>query len=195
MLRKRISGCFWRRSRGDDGNRDGKRNRSRSLSSEFQFTELGRRVGEFVSQHPHVEIVRFKSAIMALQRRLAGQDRELYHLAEANGRAKAEQDAQLEGLRGVIDEVAKKQLHEHKKVLGLQEAMGEMRSQISQTDEAVEQRIGPLEQAALELAETKIRTSQVESDVAGLRATMADNSAKVEDVRREVVGLRAQFSD
>jgi hypothetical protein len=79
-----------------------------SLSSEFQFTELGRWVGEFVSQHPHVEIVRFKSEITALQRRLAGQDWELYHLAEANGRTKVEQDAQLEGLRGAIDEVAKK---------------------------------------------------------------------------------------
>jgi hypothetical protein len=127
---------------------------------------------------------------------MAGQDRELYHLAEANGRAKEEQDAQLEVLwGGAIDKVAKKQLHECKKVLRLQEAMGEMRSQISQTDEAVEQRIGPLEQAALELAETKIRTSQVESDVAGLRAAMADNSTKVEEVRREVVGLRVQFSD
>jgi chromosome segregation ATPase len=166
-----------------------------SLSSEFQFTELGGRVGEFVSQHPHVEIVRFKSAITAMQRGLAGQDRELYHLAEARGQAKAEQDAQLEGLRGAIDKVAKKQLHEHKKVSGLQEAMGEMRGQISQTDKAVEQRIGPLEQAALELAETKIRTSQVESDVAGLRTAMDDNSAKVEEVRLEVVGLRAQLSD
>jgi hypothetical protein len=29
-----------------------------SLSSEFQFVELGRQVGEFVSQHRHVEIVR-----------------------------------------------------------------------------------------------------------------------------------------
>jgi chromosome segregation ATPase len=166
-----------------------------SLSSELQFTELGRRVGKFVLQHPHVEIVRFKSAITALQRRLAGQDRELYHLAEATGRAKVEQDAQLEGLREAIDEVAKKQLHERKKVSGLQEAMGEMRSQISQTDEVVEQRIGPLEQAALELAETKIRTSQVESGVADLRAAMADNSAKVEEVLREVVGLRVQFFD
>jgi lipase chaperone LimK len=73
--------------------------------------------------------------------------------------------------------------------------MAKMRSQISQTDEAVEQRIGSLEQAAPELVETKIRTSQVESDVAGLRAAMTDNSAKVEEVRREVVSLRAQFSD
>jgi hypothetical protein len=36
---------------------------------------------------------------------------------------------------------------------------------------------------------------QVESDVAGLRAAMADNSAKVKEVRREVVSLRMQFSD
>jgi hypothetical protein len=70
-----------------------------------------------------------------------------------------------------------------------------MQSQISQTDEAVEQRIVPLEQAVLELAETEIRTSQVESDVAGLRTAITDNSAKVEEVRREVVGLRVQFSD
>jgi hypothetical protein len=42
-----------------------------SLSSEFQFVELGRRGGEFVSQHLHVEVVRLTSD---LQRRLAGND-------------------------------------------------------------------------------------------------------------------------
>jgi hypothetical protein len=42
-----------------------------------------------------------------MRRRMAGQDRELCQLAEANGRARAEQDSQLEGLRGAMDEVAK----------------------------------------------------------------------------------------
>jgi hypothetical protein len=44
----------------------------KSLTVEFQFIELGWRVGEFVSQHPYVEVVRLKSAITDLQRRLAG---------------------------------------------------------------------------------------------------------------------------
>jgi hypothetical protein len=59
----------------------------------------------------------------------------------------------------------------------------------------VERHVGPLEQAALGLAEAKDRTSRVESDVTSLRAAMADNSEKVEEVRPEVAGLKAQFSD
>jgi chromosome segregation ATPase len=163
-----------------------------SLTKEFQFVELGRQVSEFVSQHPHVEVVRLKSEIADLRRRLAGQDRELCQLAEANA---AEQNSQLEGQRGAIDEVAKKQQHEREKVSGLQEATGEVRRQMNQTEEAVEQRVGPLEPTTLGLAEVKDRTSRVESDVAGLRVTMADNSAKVEEVQREVAGLKAQLSD
>jgi hypothetical protein len=80
-----------------------------SLSTEFQFVELGRQVADFVSQHPHVEVVRLKSAILDLQRQLAGQNRELCQLTGANDRARADRDSQLEGLRGAIDEVAKKQ--------------------------------------------------------------------------------------
>jgi hypothetical protein len=74
----------------------------------------------------------------------------------------------------VIDEVAKEQRHERKKVSGLQDAMGKVRRQTegvmiksSEPEEAVERRIGPLERAAFGLAETKDRTSQVESYVAG----------------------------
>jgi chromosome segregation ATPase len=166
-----------------------------SLTKEFQFAELGRQVAEFLPQHPHVDVIRLKSAVADLERHLARQDRELCQLAEANGWATAEQDSQLEGVRRAIDEVAKKQRHERKKVSGLQEAMGEVRRQMNQTEEAVERRVGPLEQAALELAEAKDRTSRVESDVTSLRAAMADNSEKVEEVRREVAGLNAQLSD
>jgi myosin heavy subunit len=75
--------------------------------------------------------------------------------------------------------------------------MGEVLPQIeglaiklSQSEEALEPRVGPLERA-----ETKDRTSRVESVAAGLRAAMADCRAKVEDVRREVAGLKAQLSD
>jgi hypothetical protein len=95
-----------------------------SLSRQFQFVEVGPRIGEFVSQHPHVEVVRPQSAISNLQRPLAGQNRELCRLAEANGRARAERDSQLGILRSAIDEVAKKQRHEREKVSGLREAMG-----------------------------------------------------------------------
>jgi hypothetical protein len=73
-----------------------------SLSTEFQFVELGRQVGEFVLQHPHVEVVRLKSAILDLQKPLAGQNRERCQLAEATERARAERDSQLEGLRGAM---------------------------------------------------------------------------------------------
>jgi hypothetical protein len=63
-------------------------------------------------QHHHVEVVRLKSALMDLQRRLAGHDRELSLLAEANGRsvgrALAEEDSQLEGPRGAMGDVTKK---------------------------------------------------------------------------------------
>jgi hypothetical protein len=55
--------------------------------------------------------------------------------------------------------------------------------QVSRTKDPVERRVGRLEQAALGLAETKDRTSLVESGVAGLRAEMADGSAKVEQVQ------------
>jgi hypothetical protein len=39
-----------------------------SLSTEFQF--IGRRVAEFPSQHPHVEVIRLKLAIVDLQRQM-----------------------------------------------------------------------------------------------------------------------------
>jgi cell division protein FtsB len=58
----------------------------------------------------------------------------------------------------------------------------------------VEVFVAPRERAALGLAETKDRTSRVESDVAGLRAAMADVSAKVKEVRREVADLKAHLS-
>jgi hypothetical protein len=45
-----------------------------SLSREFQFVELGRQVGEFVSQHTHVEVAWLQSAMSDLQRQLAGQN-------------------------------------------------------------------------------------------------------------------------
>jgi hypothetical protein len=45
------------------------------------------------------------------------------------------------------------------------------------------------------LAETKDRTSRVESDVAGLRIAMTDGSAKIEEVWREVAGLKVRLRD
>jgi chromosome segregation ATPase len=118
----------------------------------------------------------------------------LCQFAEVNGHTKAEYDAQFEGLRGAIDKVATKQFYEREKVLGLQEAMREVRHQINQINEVVERRIEPLEQTAFGLAETKDRTSRVESDVTGLRVAMGDRGTKVEEVRREVAGLKAQLS-
>jgi hypothetical protein len=56
-----------------------------SLTKEFQFVELGRQVAEFILQHPHIDVIPLKSAIADLWRRLAGQDRELCLLTEANG--------------------------------------------------------------------------------------------------------------
>jgi chromosome segregation ATPase len=138
----------------------------------------------------------FPAAILDLQRQLAGQNRGLCQLAEANGRARADRDSQLEGLPRAIDEVAKKQRHER------DEAVGKVWRQIecvaiklSETEDAVGPRVGPMERAVLELADTKDRTSRVESDVAGLRAAIADKSAKLEEVRQEVAGLKAELSD
>jgi chromosome segregation ATPase len=107
------------------------------------------------------------------------------------------------GVYGKIDHVLnrsdhralKKQQHEREKVSGLQEAVGEVRRQMNDTEEAAERPVRPLEQAVLGLAEAKDRTSRVESDLAGLRAAMADDSEKVEEVRREVAGVKAQLSD
>jgi chromosome segregation ATPase len=65
----------------------------------------------------------------------------------------------------------------------LEQALTGLTLKLSQTEEAVERLVGPLEQAVMGLAEMKYRTSQVESDVASLRTTMADGSAKVEEVR------------
>jgi regulator of replication initiation timing len=155
-----------------------------SLSSEFQFVELGRRVEEFISQHHHVEVVRLKSAIVDLQRRLAGHDREFCQLVEANRRARAEQNAQLECLRRGIEEVAKKQQDECRKVSRLQKAVGEVPPQMNE-----------IEKVALGLVQTEGRISRVESNIGGLRAAMADGGAKVEEIRREVAGLKAQLSD
>jgi hypothetical protein len=42
-----------------------------SLTKEFQFVELGRHVSEFLSQHPHVDVIRLKSAMSDVQRRLS----------------------------------------------------------------------------------------------------------------------------
>jgi septation ring formation regulator EzrA len=113
------------------------------------------------------------------------QDRELCQLAEANGRATAEQDSRLEGLWGAIDEVARKQRHEHKKVSGLQQEMEEVRHQTSQSEETMEQPIGTLTPTALGLAEAKDRTSRVKSDVASLRAVMEDGTEKVADLKTQ----------
>jgi hypothetical protein len=60
----------------------------KSLSSEFQF----------------VKLIRLPSAMSGLPRQLARQNRELGQLAEANGRARAERDSQLEALRGAISD-------------------------------------------------------------------------------------------
>jgi hypothetical protein len=54
---------------------------------------------------------------------------------------------------------------------------------LNQTEEAVEQRVRPLGQTVMGLVETKDRTYRVESDVAGLRAVMADGNAKAEYFR------------
>jgi hypothetical protein len=60
----------------------------KSFSREFQFVELGRQVGEFVSQQSQVEVVRLQSAILDLQKQLAGQNQELCQFTEAPWRAR-----------------------------------------------------------------------------------------------------------
>jgi hypothetical protein len=72
----------------------------------------------------------------------------------------------------------------------LERELAKLMVRFCQAEKAVEQRVGPLG-----LVETSGHTSRIESDVAGLRAGIADDSVKVEEVRREVAGLKAQFSD
>jgi hypothetical protein len=55
-----------------------------SLSTEFQFIGLGRQVAEFLSQHPHSEIIRLKPAVVDLQRQLLWRVREICESAKAN---------------------------------------------------------------------------------------------------------------
>ena len=62
---------------------------------------------------------------------------------------------------------------------------------LSETEEAVERRIGPLERAARRPAEAKDGTSEVESELAGLQEAVGDGRAEVE----EVAGLKPQLSD
>jgi uncharacterized caspase-like protein len=124
-----------------------------SVIKQFQFVELGRQVAEFLSQHPHIDVIPLKSANTEAAGG-AGSGALPAYRGEW-----AEQNSQLEGLRGAIDEVAKKQRHEREKVSELREAMGEVRRLMNQTEEDVER-------AALGLAETMNRTSRIESDVA-----------------------------
>jgi hypothetical protein len=95
-LRKGISGCFLAAIEGAT-TEIGMENAIdlESLSSEFQFAQLGRQVAGFISQHPHARVIPLKSAIAGLRRRLARQNRDLCRVAEANGRAMAEQDGSL----------------------------------------------------------------------------------------------------
>jgi hypothetical protein len=122
---------------------------------------------------------------------VARQERELCQFAEVNG-------WQVQGLREAIDDVAKRQRQDRTMVFGLKKAIGEVwrliecvRKQLSEPGDAVEPRVGPLEQTAFGLAEAK---DWVESDVAGLGPAMADGRVKVEEVRREVASLKAQPS-
>jgi uncharacterized coiled-coil DUF342 family protein len=163
-----------------------------SLNTEFQFVGLGRQVRESVSPHPHIEVVRLQSAVSGLHRQLAGQNRELCQLAEANGRARADRDSQLEGLRTAIDKVAKTQQQEPQKVAGRQEVPPQIdgiTTMLIEIEETVWRRVGPLDRA-----EAKDLASRVESEVADLRA-MADGSSRIEEVRREAAGLKAELSD
>jgi hypothetical protein len=93
--------------------------------------------------------------------------------------------------RKATDKVPKKRQHDggEMKVLKPQELMKGVLNEIegvninlSETEAAVERWVGLLELAASALAETMNWTSQVESDVVGLRAAMADGSAKVEEI-------------
>jgi hypothetical protein len=89
--------------------------------------------------------------------------------------------------------VAKKQQHNgwKVKILRLHELAGEVLGPIervsinlSETGKVVESWVGLLEWPALKVAERKDWTSRAESDVMGLRAAMADGSAKIEGVQR-----------
>jgi hypothetical protein len=159
-----------------------------SLSREFQYVEVARHVGEFLLQPPHVEVIRLQSAISDLQRQLAGQNREVCQLAEANGRI-GTRSLRVCGERSTKSRTSSDTRARRSRGWrrGWRQIEGGM-IKLSGTEEAVER-------AALGLAETKDQTSRVESDVAGLRAAMVDGGARVEEVRQKNARLKAELSD
>jgi hypothetical protein len=122
-----------------------------SLSKEFEFVDLGRRVAEFVSQHPSVEVARLKWAIANLQKQVAEQNRQLCLLSVIPERSRSEQDSQV---REAIDAVKREQRHGRKRISDLQE---EVRRQIdgvvimfTQSDEVLKRRVRQLERRLAE---------------------------------------------
>jgi hypothetical protein len=157
-----------------------------ALCKEFIFTESGRTIAAFLTQqdagHSDVVITELRAAIA---------EQKLQHerdictvepqLAPLGGAGALQRD--VEAVKSLIGALQRLDTRQNRAIQQLMSGMRRLEVFV------IRQRAG------LGLAKTKDRASRVESDVAGLRAAMADNSAKVEEVRWEVAGLRAQLFD
>jgi chromosome segregation ATPase len=137
--------------------------------------ENGRQVLAAAEMRRSEEQLREEVGRLKLQVEVLEQDNQ--RLSEANERAKPDIGTAL------TEQTAKVK----QDLTNLERELTRLTMKLGQTEEAVEWHVGALEQAVMGLAETKDRTSRVESDVASLRTMMADGSAKVEEAWREDV--------
>jgi uncharacterized protein YukE len=151
-----------------------------SLSTEFQFIKLGQRVGEFVSQHPHVEDVRLRSAISDLQQQLAGQNRELCQLTEAMVEVRRQIEGVAIKLNQTEDSVERRVGPLKRAALGLAETKDRM--------SRVESDVAGLRAAT---ADGSAKLADVRQEVAGLRAQFSDRCPKV---NRDMANLQQELA-
>jgi hypothetical protein len=151
-----------------------------SLSWEFQFLELGRQVGEFLSQHPHVEVVRLKSAILDLQKQIAGQDRELCQLTGAMGEVRRQIEAVTVKLSGTEDAVERRVGPLGRAVLGL----AETRDGTSRIESDVTR-------LRVAITDGSATVEAVRREVAGLKAELSDRCPKM---KKDLANLEQGFT-
>jgi hypothetical protein len=157
-----------------------------ALCREFRFAELGTAIAAFLTQqgpgHSDVDIAELRAAIaeqkLQHERDISWLGRQLAALGSGGDLQRDVEAVKL--LTGAL------QGSDARQNRSIQQLMDGMR------------RVGAFvgeQPAALGLAETRVRTSRVESGAAGPQAAMAEDRRMVEEVRQEVAGLKAELSD
>jgi ABC-type transporter Mla subunit MlaD len=157
-----------------------------ALCKEFIFTEFGKTIAAFRKQqdpgHSDVVITELRDAIAEQkpqhERNICTVEPQLTALA--GGGALQRDVKAVKSLIGALQRLDARQNR------AIQQLMNGMRR--------LEAFVGG-QRAALGLAKTRDRACRVASDVAGLRAAMADDRRKVEQVLQEASSLQAQLSD